>query len=70
MCSGIPVRRVERVSLLSDGRDLPFSVHKRLSDIHARTEDAFGELRIAVDPGLLDPLCTVLAVDLAAPHEP
>jgi hypothetical protein len=40
-----------------------------LSDIHSRTEDAFGELRIAVEPGLLDPLCTVLAVDLAAPHE-
>ena len=64
---GIPIRRVERVRLLSDGRELPFSVHPRLSDIHARTEDAFGELRIAVDPGLLDPLCTVLAVDLAAP---
>ena len=67
---GLPIRRVERVRLLSDGRELPFSVHPRLSDVHARTEDAFGELRIAVDPGLLDPLCTVLVVDLAAPAEP
>jgi alpha-L-fucosidase len=67
---GIPIRRVERVRLLSDGRELPFSVHPRLSDVHARVEDAFGELHIAVDPSLLDPLCTVLVVDLAASAEP
>ena len=29
-----------------------------------------GELHIAVDPSLLDPLCTVLVVDLAASAEP
>lgn len=63
---GIPVKRVESVSLLSDGRALPFTVQQRLSDIHARTQDPFGELRITVDSDLLDPLCTVLAVDFAA----
>jgi alpha-L-fucosidase len=63
---GMPVNRVERVSLLGDGQPLPFTVQPRLSDIHARTLDPLGELRIHVDPALLDPLCTVLAVDLAA----
>lgn len=65
---GIPVNRVQHVNLLGDGRELPFTVHPRLSDIHARTLDPLGELRIHVDPSLLDPLCTVLAVDFAAPN--
>jgi alpha-L-fucosidase len=65
---GMPVNRVERVSVLGDGRELSFTVHPRLSDIHARTLDPLGELRIQVDSSLLDPLCTVLAVDLAAPN--
>lgn len=65
---GAPVNRIARVALLDGGRELPFTVHPRLSDVHSGTADPVGELRITVDPELLDPLCTVLAVDFAAPQ--
>jgi alpha-L-fucosidase len=66
---GLPVDRIAAVRLLGTGQSLAFTVHPRLKDLHARSTDPLGELHVEVDPGLLDPLCTVLVADLTAPDE-
>ncbi|MEY9844148.1 alpha-L-fucosidase [Streptacidiphilus sp. MAP5-3] len=61
---GLRVSRVERVTLLDGDRDLPWRVQPRLKDVHSGTDDPTGELHIDIRGTELDPLCTVLAVDL------
>jgi alpha-L-fucosidase len=61
---GLPVGRVQRVTLLSTGEELEWSTQTRKSDIHAASADPIGELRVVVPASSLDELCTVVAVDL------
>jgi alpha-L-fucosidase len=58
---GVPVRRVERVSVLATGAELSFS--SRTGILEGLQDDPDGELTIEVPPGQLDDLATVLAVD-------
>ncbi|MFV0308094.1 MAG: alpha-L-fucosidase [Desertimonas sp.] len=61
---GVPVRRVERVSHLATGTDLAFT--SRLSVIDELINaDPLGELTIVLGDDLIDPLATVVAVDIA-----
>jgi alpha-L-fucosidase len=60
----LPVRRVRAVSLLGDGQALPFVVIPRLSEVHAGSADPIGQLRIDISERQLDPLCTVVVIDL------
>jgi len=59
---GVPVRRVERVSVLATGMDLSFS--SRTGILESLQDDPDGELTIEVPSAQLDDLATVLAVDL------
>jgi hypothetical protein len=60
---GVPVKRVERVQLL--GHDQPLDFTYRTSVIDRLNADPLGELVIGVPEALLDPMATVLAVDVA-----
>ena len=62
---GLPVSRIERVTLLDGNRPLPWQAQPRLKDIHSGTADPTGELHIDIQDIDFDPLCTVIAVDLA-----
>ena len=62
---GLPVGRIEQVTLLGTGQFLPWRAQPRLKDIHAGATDPTGELHIDIDDSLLDPLCTVIAVDFS-----
>ncbi len=61
----LPVRRIERVSILGSGRDLPFVTSANIVDIQRQVLDALGDLVIDVE---LDPedCVPVIAVDIAA----
>ena len=61
---GVPVKRVERVHRLGHGAALDFTF--RTSVIDQLNADPLGELRITVPDELLDPMATVLAVDVAS----
>jgi alpha-L-fucosidase len=60
---GIPIKRVEGVTVLGTGASLGFST--RTGVIESLTYDPDGEVTIAVPEGELDPFATVLAIDLA-----
>ena len=62
---GLPVSRIERVTLLDGNRPLSWQAQPRLKDVHSGTADPTGELHIDVQDTEFDPLCTVIAVDLA-----
>jgi alpha-L-fucosidase len=65
---GLPVKRVERVTVLGTGTPLTFST--RTGVIEQLTYDPDGEVTISVPDRDLDDLATVLAIDLAdAPIE-
>jgi alpha-L-fucosidase len=61
---GLPVKRVERVTVLGRGTSLPFST--RTGVIEQLTYDPDGEVTITVPESVLDEYATVLAVDLAS----
>ncbi|WP_405144645.1 alpha-L-fucosidase [Sphaerisporangium sp. NBC_01403] len=61
---GLPVNRVQTVSLLDGGRPLDWTIQAGKRDIHAASPDPIGELRVEVPAEALDELCTVVAVDL------
>jgi alpha-L-fucosidase len=63
----LPVRRVRRAALLADGRPLHWTAHPRLKDIHSHSPDPSGEIHIEITDEDLDPLSTVVVLDLAAP---
>jgi alpha-L-fucosidase len=58
---GVPVRRVERVSVLATGAPLPFA--SRTGILESLQDDPDGELTIEVPESALDDLATVLAID-------
>jgi alpha-L-fucosidase len=58
---GVPVQRVERVSVLGSDRPLTFAV--RTSVLDRLNADPLGDLVVTVPEDRLDPLATVLAVD-------
>ncbi len=60
---GLPVRRVERAVELRSGCELEFSTRTTILDRLAPDPD--GEVTITVPEDLLDPMATVIAVDLA-----
>jgi alpha-L-fucosidase len=60
---GLPVKRVERVELL--GHDQPLDFTFRTSVIDRLNADPLGELVIPVPEELLDPMASVLTIDLA-----
>ena len=60
---GLPVKRVERVTVLGTGASLAFST--RTGVLEQLTFDPDGELTITVPEAELDAYATVLAVDLA-----
>ncbi len=60
---GVKVKRVERVQRLGHAPPLEFTF--RTSVIDQLNDDPLGELVITVPDALLDPMATVLAVDLA-----
>jgi len=62
---GVPIRRVMAVHELRSGRRLDFTT--RCAVIDTFNADASGELVIRVPEDLIDPLATVLAVDVAPP---
>lgn len=59
---GVPVRRVERVVAVADGRELEFST--RTGIIEHYLPDPDGEVTIQVPDGIVDPYATVLALDI------
>jgi alpha-L-fucosidase len=61
---GMPIRRVRAVHELRTGRALDFTT--RCAVIDAFNADALGELVVRVPEDVLDPLATVLAVDVAS----
>jgi len=63
---GVPIRRVKSVSVLGDGRALEFQTRCAILD-QLLNSDPMGELTITVPEDALDPLATVLAVEIAAP---
>jgi alpha-L-fucosidase len=65
---GVPVRRVERVSVLASGAELSFT--SRTGILESLQEDPDGELTIEVPAAQLDDLATVIAVDLADSPRP
>jgi len=62
---GVPIRRVMAVHELRSGCRLDFTT--RCAVIDTFNADASGELVIRVPEDLIDPLATVLAVDVAPP---
>jgi alpha-L-fucosidase len=60
---GLPVKRVERVTVLGTGASLEFST--RTGVIEQLGYDPDGEVTITVPPRELDDLATVIAIDLA-----
>ena len=60
---GLPVRRVRNVTVLSTGTELQFSSRTMILD--QLLADPDGEITIAVPEELLDPMATVIAVDLS-----
>lgn len=61
---GVPIRRVKSVRELSSGTPLSFSGRCSVID-QLLNSDPLGELTIVVPESLLDPLATVLAVEIA-----
>jgi alpha-L-fucosidase len=61
---GVPIRRVKSVRELSSGRQLAFSGRCSVID-QLLNADPMGELTIVVPESVLDPLATVLAVEIA-----
>ena len=62
--SGVPVNRVDRVSVLGDGEALAFTAIPSLVDVHSGSTDPRGELEIAIPAHLNDELIPVIAIDL------
>jgi alpha-L-fucosidase len=62
---GLPVRRVERVTVLASGEELRFTT--RTGIFESLQPDPDGEVVIAVPGSALDRFATVLAVDIAEP---
>jgi alpha-L-fucosidase len=62
---GLPVSRIENVTLLGDGVGMNWRAQPRLKDVHSGAPDPTGELHIGLAGVTLDDLCTVIAVDLA-----
>ena len=60
---GLPVDRVERVVHLASGDELAWTTRCSVLD-ELFNADPHGEVRIEVAEGLIDPLATVLAVDI------
>ena len=60
---GLPVRRVRNVTELSSGTDLTFS--SRTAILDQLRADPDGEITIVVPEELLDPMATVIAVDIS-----
>jgi alpha-L-fucosidase len=60
---GVPVKRMERVTVLGSGRELETDI--RTGIIERLLPDPDGELAIEVPADVVDPLATVLAVDFA-----
>jgi alpha-L-fucosidase len=61
---GVPIRRVKSVRELSSGTQLAFSGRCSVID-QLLNSDPMGELTIQVPESVLDPLATVLAVEIA-----
>ena len=61
---GVPIRRVKRVRTLADGRELAIDTRCAIID-QLLNSDPLGELTISVPEDVLDPLATVLAVEIA-----
>ncbi|WP_433214434.1 alpha-L-fucosidase [Microtetraspora malaysiensis] len=62
---GLPIRRITDVRLLGvDGR-LAWSVLPWLKEVHSGTGDPLGDLRVEIPSALLDPMCSVVVVDLS-----
>ena len=61
---GVPVRRVERVTHLATGAELPFTTRMAVVDELLHAADPAGELTVPVAPELVDDVATVLAVDV------
>jgi alpha-L-fucosidase len=62
---GVPFKRVRAVSELASGTALKFS--SRVGVIASLSSDPIGELRIKVPEELIDPVATVIAVDIDDP---
>ena len=61
---GVPVRRVERVTNLATGTELPFTSRMAVVDELLHAPDPLGELTMPIAPDLIDDVATVLAVDV------
>jgi alpha-L-fucosidase len=62
---GVPIRRVQSVHELASGTALKFSSRCSVLD-QLLNSDPMGELRIEVPESVLDPLATVLAVEITS----
>ena len=60
---GLPVRRVERVTLMATGAPLHYSARTPIFD--QLTPDPTGEITIEIPDDMLDPYATVVVVDIA-----
>ncbi|MEX0682663.1 MAG: alpha-L-fucosidase [Dehalococcoidia bacterium] len=63
---GVPIRRVKSARVVGSGRDLEFDTRCAILD-QLLNSDPLGELTIRVPEDVLDPLATVIAVEIAAP---
>ncbi|HET6303607.1 MAG TPA: alpha-L-fucosidase, partial [Myxococcota bacterium] len=64
---GVPVRRVRAVRHLATGAALEHRERISALDRALRNPDPVGELRIRVPEALLDPLATVLELEITGP---
>jgi alpha-L-fucosidase len=59
----VPIKHVKRVRVLASGRGLAFTTRCAIID-QFFNPDPLGELTIQVPEDVLDPLATVLAIDM------
>ena len=62
---GLPVRRVRQITDLASGSELRWSARTMILD--QLRSDPDGEITIEVPEHLLDPLTTVIAIDIDGP---
>jgi alpha-L-fucosidase len=60
---GLPIKRINTVRVAASDSELPFTTRAALVDTMF-SDDPHGELVITVPESVLDPYCTVLAVDI------
>ena len=63
---GLPVRRIRSISEMGSGRELDFTA--RTGIVEGLTQDPVGEVTVAVPADVVDPVATVLEIQITPPR--